>query len=368
MSMLEACAGLAKRGIEIVAAVPPGFLADRLAQAGITVYPGSPLRARKRGFGFFVTAAKLLRSPSPFAQILRAVKPDIIHANSLTALMAAKGTHTRIPVVWHVRDLRLPRLAVHEAGRMADRIVAVSEAVDEWLTEILSPRVQGRIRVVRNGIDLKRFAVGDRDGCRARLRLPCGAPVIGMVANLATWKRHDAFIAAAAFIRDALPDARFVIVGRDLFLEHAVWWAQLERQVEQAGLSESLQWVRECDDIMEVLPAFDLLLHPAMGEPFGRVICEAMAAGVPVIAAESGGPVHIIKNGVSGMLVRGGAPRAMADTAVTLLRDRETVARLSAAGKELVAAKFSADRVCDQLASVYKDLLFSIANSHDDDD
>lgn len=367
MSMLEACVGLAARGIEIVAAAPQGFLADRLTQSGITVYPVSTLRARRLGFGFFVTASKLLRSPSTVAQILRTVKPDIIHANSLTAFMVAKGTHTRIPVVWHVRDLRLPALAAYEAGKKAEMIIAVSRAVDEWLADVLSPRVLGHIRVVRNGVDLKRFAGCDRDVCRAGLRLPVGAPVVGMVAHLIPWKRHDAFIAAAALIRESLPDARFVIVGRDLFGEHALWSSELERLAAAAGLSESLRWVRDCDAPEDVLPAFDLLLHPAQGEPFGRVVCEAMAAGVPVLAAESGGPARIIKNGVSGILVRDGDHWAMAEAAVALLRDPAAAARLAAGGKKRVAEKFSSERVCDQLAAVYKNLLFAVAYHPDED-
>ncbi|MDD4101546.1 MAG: glycosyltransferase family 4 protein [Kiritimatiellae bacterium] len=366
MSMLEACVGLAARGVEVVAAVPPGFLSERLKQAGITVYPVSRLRAHKRGFGFFVTAAKLLRAPATVSQILKVVKPDIIHANSLTAFMAAKGTHTQIPIVWHVRDLRQPLTAAIEAGKKAEMIVAVSEAVDEWLADILSPRVLGRIKVIRNGVDWRRFASASRDAARIRLGMPEDVPVIGMVAHLTPWKRHDAFIGAAALIRDSLPGARFVIVGRDLFNEHAAWVAELERAVEQAGLSDSLKWVQDCDDISEVLAAFDLLLHPALNEPFGRVVCEAMASGVPVVAAESGGPSHIIENNVSGILVRGGDVRKMADAAVKLLREPAVAERLVACGKTRVRDKFSSERVCDLLAAAYKDLLLAAAYHPDE--
>jgi len=367
ISMLEACVGLAARGIEIVAATPPGFLADRLKQAGITVFPVSELRARRRGFGLFMTASKLLRSPSTVSQILRTIKPDIVHANSLTAFMVAKRTRTQAPVIWHVRDLRMPALAAREAGKKADMIIAVSTAVDEWLAYVLPSSVLGNIRVIRNGVDLKRFARCDRSACRARLGLPDGVPVVGMVAHLIPWKRHDAFIAAAALIRESLPDARFLIVGRDLFGEHASWLSELEQQVAEAGLSESLQWVRDCDASEDVLPAFDLLLHPALDEPFGRVICEAMAAGVPVIAADSGGPALIIQDGESGMLVSDGDHSKMAEVAVALLRDPAAAARLAAGGKERVAQKFSSERVCDQLAAAYENLLFTAAYHPDED-
>ena len=220
-SMLDVCATLRAHGVEVVAAVPHGPLFDRLTAAGLTVFPVSPVRATKRGWGLFTTTAKLLRAPSAVSQIVRAVKPDIIHANSLPALLAANKSHVSAPVVWHVRDLHLPILVAREAAKKAARIIAASDAIDEYLVGFLSPRILGNIRVIRNGIDPARFESADRVAARQRLGLPQDAPVIGMVAHLTPWKRHDAFIQAAAAIRASRADAHFVAAGRDLFKENA---------------------------------------------------------------------------------------------------------------------------------------------------
>ncbi|HPB10220.1 MAG TPA: glycosyltransferase family 4 protein [Kiritimatiellia bacterium] len=366
-SLLEVCGGLAACGVEVVAAVPQGPLFDRLSSKGIPVFPVSPVRASRRGWGLFSTAAKLMRAPSTVCQIIRAVKPDIIHANSLPAFLASRKTFSHIPLVWHVRDLRLPVVIARDAAKKASRIIAASEAIDEYLVEILSPRILGRIRVVRNGIDPACAASVSRAAARQRFGLPAEVPVVGMVAHLIPWKRHDAFVMAAAEIRRQRPDVHFALVGRNLFNEHARWAGQLEKMVDQAGLADVFHWITSSDDAAQILPAFDVLLHPALGEPFGRVLCEAMAASVPVIAAESGGPCTIIEQGVSGILVRGGEPLRMAEETLGLLADPARAAALAVAGRTRVLSQFTVAKVCEQLAKEYRALIAATSTGHDDE-
>lgn len=353
-SMLELCTALPDFGVTVAAAVPHGPLFDYLTAAGITVYPVLPVRATKRGWGFFTTTAKLLKAPSSVSQIIRTVKPDIIHANSLPAFLASVHATPKAPHFWHVRDVRLPMLVARDASKRATRIIAVSEAVDEYLVDILSPRLLGRIRVIRNGIDDARFKPGDKATARQKFGLPSAGPVIGMIAHLIPWKRHDAFIQAAALIRAKHPDATFVLVGKDLFDENRKWIAQLERLAEANLLRDCFRWIKDLDSCETILPAFDLLLHPALHEPFGRVICEAMVSQVPVIAAKSGGPATIIKDGVSGILVLDGDPQGMADAALALLADPSRAAKIAEAGRRRVLEQFTTRHVCEQLVREYR--------------
>ncbi len=359
-SLLEVCTALSAEGVEVAAAVPYGPLYDRLTAAGVKVFPVSPVRATKHGWGLFTTTAKLLRAPSTVSQIIRCVKPDIIHANSLPAFLAASHTGTSIPVIWHVRDLRLPTLVAREAAKRAARIIAASEAIDEYLVDIISPRLLGNIRVIRNGIDPARFSSTDKAAARKRFNLPADVPVVGMIAHLIPWKRHDAFIHAAAAIHQQRPNVHFAIVGRDLFREHTRWVSQLDAQIQQAGLGTSFHWIKDTDQAQDILPAFDLFLHPALNEPFGRVICEAMAAKVPVIAAESGGPASTIEHNVSGILIQDGDPQRMAQEALALLADPSRAAALAAGGHTRVLHQFSTRRVCEQLEKEYRSLIASL--------
>lgn len=368
-SLLEVCSTLPSLGVDVVAAVPQGPLFDRLTAAGIKTFPVAAVRAKKRGWGLFTTTAKLLRAPSTISQIVRAVKPDLIHANSLTAFMSAHHIGMRTPVIWHVRDLKLPVLLARDASKKATRIFAASDAIDEYLVDILSPRILGRIRIIRNGIDTGRFAPGDKAAARQRFGLAPDVPVVGMLAHLIPWKRHDAFIQAAALIRRQRPDACFVAAGKDLFNEHARWRAQLDAQIQESGLANSFRWITDLDATETLLPALDLLLHPAQFEPFGRVLCEAMAARIPVIAAQSAGPVSIIQSGVSGILVRDGDPQLMAAEALKLLADPARAAQIAEAGRARVLKEFTTRRVCEQCVKEYRASLASISvyTGHDDE-
>lgn len=366
-SMLDVCTTLPRQHVDVAAAVPHGPLFDRFSAAGLPVFPVSAVRARKWGLGLFSTTAKLLRAPRTIAQIVRAVKPDIIHTNSLPAFLAAQNVFSSIPLIWHVRDLRLPALVAREAAKKASRIIAASGAIDEHLVDILSPRTLGRIRVIRNGIDPSRFAEGDKARARQRFALPQEVPVIGMIAHLIPWKRHEAFIQAAAAIHRQYPDAHFLAVGRDLFHEHARLETQLRARVDANGLTAAFHWIKDCDAAQDILPAFDLLIHPALHEPFGRVVCEAMAASVPVIAAKDGGPADIIQNNVSGILVQDGDPQRMADEALALLGNPSRARQLGAAGRDRVISQFTTSRVCEQLVKEYRALLCETTIAQDDD-
>ncbi len=157
-NLLESCSSLLSAGVDVVVAVPHGPLFDRLTSAGVTVFPVSPDRAKKRGWRLFPsTPEKLLRAPNTVFQIMRVVKPDIIHANDLSAFFASYHSFSHIPIIWHVRELSLPIASARIASKIAGRIFASSEAVDEYLVKILSPRILGRIRVIRND-DRRRMA------------------------------------------------------------------------------------------------------------------------------------------------------------------------------------------------------------------
>lgn len=356
-SLYEVCRALAEAGVAIETALPPGPLSDKCRDAGLKVYPISPIRASRKGLALFTTAAKLLRSPHTVSQIVRVCKPDIVHANSLAAFMTTRHVPSSVPVLWHVRDIQSDPQLIRGSIRRADGIITASEAIDTSLTDIVSPRHRDKLHLVRNGIDPSIFVGADKARLRAEHALPENAPLAGMAAHLVPWKKHDVFIECAALIKAQIPDAHFALIGRDLFNENRRYCRQLKELVAARNLEGCFHWIDGCAAPERIIPALDLLIHPPTREPFGRVVCEAMACGVPVVVADTGGPSLIAVDRVSGRLAKDGLAENFAEIAVDLLRHPETRRTLAANAGQRLLANFTVKRVCNDLQEVYRSTL-----------
>ena len=332
-SLADLLPPLAALGHELAVACPRGFLGEAAAAAGADVYTIPTVRLRRpsprhpgRLTGWLSLPAVCFR----LAGIIRKRHPGAVHANSLAAMLALPPLHG-LPALWHVRDLRLPRAAARLAALRAGAIVAISPAVAARLRELLPPGQHAKIALIPNGIPMPDpAALPGRAEARRRLGLPPTAPLAGMLAHFIPWKRHDRLIAAAAALAARHPGLRFAIAGNDLFGEHADYVRRLRAQIAAAGLEQRVILLGAVDQPMTFLRALDLLVHPADDEPFGRVVCEAMAAGTPVVAMNRGGPATILEHDVTGWLVDPGTPGALPVAVERLRADDTRRARLAA--------------------------------------
>jgi glycosyltransferase involved in cell wall biosynthesis len=192
-----------------------------------------------------------------------------------------------------------------------------------------------------------------------------------MIAHLVPWKRHDLFVEAAILLRDFW-DAEgrpitWIIAGSDLFGEHANYVAALRKRIAAAGLAERFLWL-EGRKAAEILPSLGLLVHPTDQEPFGRVICEAMAAGVPVVACDAAGPGSILTDRETGFLfsrqVEGRKSKvesrkskvaaALAERIRFALTHPEERTAVAKAAQAVVRDRYSIERVSDEITALLK--------------
>jgi len=332
-SLVDLLPPLAALGHELTVACPRGALAAAAAAAGADVRSMPTVRLRRpslRHPGWLTGWLALPAARHRLAGIIRARQPGVVHANSLAAMLALPALHGR-PALWHVRDLRLPRAAARLAARRASAIVAISPAVEARLRELLPPGQHAKIGLIPNGIPLPDAAtLPDRAEARRRLDLPPTAPLVGMLAHFIPWKRHDRLIAAAAALAARHPALHVVLAGGDLCAEHTGYVQRLRAQIAAAGLERRIILLGAVDQPLTFLRALDLLVHPADDEPFGRVVCEAMAAGTPVVAMNRGGPATILEHDVTGWLVDPDVPGALAEAVERLLTDEVLRVRLAA--------------------------------------
>lgn len=285
---------------------------------------------------------------------LRALQPDLVHSNSLKAALygGLAGRLARVPVLWHVRDRiavdYLPPSAVrlvHAAAWALPRgIVTNSAATLETL-----PRMR-KAQVLYNPVvpDIIPRQRTNTDTASAGLR-------VGVVGRLASWKGQHVFLEAFA---EAFPDGDTVarIIGSPLFGEET-YAEQLRGLAERFGIAERVEWRGFREDVFAELAELDLLVHcSTTPEPFGQVVVEGMAAGLPVIASAAGGPAEIIQDGVDGMLVPPSDVDALARQLTRLAADPGLRRRLGDSAR-LSSRRFSPEAARARVLAVYGQLL-----------
>ncbi len=286
---------------------------------------------------------------------LRELDPDIIHTNSLKALvygsMASVGLRGKL--VWHVRDRiaddYLPHVvavAIRTAARrVPDAIIANSSSTLQTL---------GRGGRSRHGApSLVVFDAIPR-AFRPR-RHPSHPFTVGMVGRLAPWKGQDVFLRAFAAACTAGTECA-VIAGSAMFGESA-YEGELLALVAELGIADRVVFRGFVEDVPTLLSSFDVLVHASViPEPFGQVVVEGMAAGLAVVAANAGGPAEVVTNGVDGVLVEPGDVDALAQVLRDLAADPARRKQLGVSGRATAAA-FTPERVAAKVEGLYARLV-----------
>jgi glycosyltransferase involved in cell wall biosynthesis len=180
---------------------------------------------------------------------------------------------------------------------------------------------------------------------------------VGNVGWLAPWKGQREFVEACALIAQTCPDARFVLVGAASDPRYEMYARELKIFAEE-WLGDRLIWAGARPDIANVMAALDVLLHCAEREPFGRVLVEAAAMQVPVIAFRGGGPDEIVEDGQTGYLVEPHDVHAMARAATSVLANEQCRRAMGRAGRARALALFAPERNVHLIEDIYSRLIF----------
>jgi glycosyltransferase involved in cell wall biosynthesis len=283
-----------------------------------------------------VDLARFLAQTPRLAWQLRALAADadVVYINGPRLLPAAALARLRAPVVFHSHSLIPPGPLLRLAGASLRRLRARTLANCEYTAAPWRP--YSRTSVVYNGV------------------APCDSTpqwagnTIACIGRIAPEKGQLDFLEAVRLASPDLPDCRFLIYGAALFNEPAVQRYDAEVRIRARDLPvEFAGWV---DDVYSALATTDLLLVPSQPvEATTRVILEAYAAGVPVVAFASGGIPEVVEHRHTGLLVR--SPAEMARAAVELLREPVRRARMSAAARDCWRRRFTLDRYRAEVAA-----------------
>ena len=238
----------------------------------------------------------------------------------------------------------------------AHRVICVSESLRQKAIDL--GIVDARRTVVLasggyTGVDPKRFAPSPellrRAGqIRRDLGIPPQAPVAGFVGRLTRDKGIAELVEAYLELRTRIPELRLLLVGDseegDPLPPNTRLRIENEPGIIRVGFVQ---------DPVPYYHVMDVLAFPTHREGFGNVALEAQASGKPVVAARATGVVDSVIDGVTGILVPIGDPKALAEALQLVLKDPRLAAALGAAGRERVLREFQQQRIWDAIVQEY---------------
>jgi len=328
---------------------------------------GSPnaRRLRERGIEPQLVGVRRLLDVESLRRVRRQlarIAPDVVHTHLGAAdlLGAIAARPLRLPIVSTIhlmggrergdapRDRVKARLMARARRHGGARVIAVSEAARAAYLARGWDR-PAHVVTVHNGI-VPPVPRTPPAAVRAQLGLAPDALVAAIVSVLRPGKGHELAAEAVRGLRERFPSLRLLVIGDGPALP--------EIRALTAPLGEAALMLGHRADVVELLGATDVLLHPTSMDAFPTVLLEAAAAGVPVLATAVGGIPEIVVDGETGVLLRDPPSAAALSAALEpLLAEPALRERLGAAARARFEARFTAARWAERLRAVYDAVL-----------
>lgn len=284
------------------------------------------------------------RAARALSRLLGEWRPDVLlaHTPNIAAVAAAAGGAVPgIQVIhWHwgpfageglvrLRRRALARWTFRRLGRRG--IVVSAPQVGDSARFLGCP--EPRLRCVENGVDPGRF--------RFVPRTPSRQPGIVVLGSLTPVKRPELAVRAFEVLARSHPGARLVFVGEGPLRP------ALERICGESGPGGAVSFSGNRAGVADILGECDLLWHPSRSEGFGLAVAEAMASGLPVVAADVEGIRELVVPGKTGALVPFEDPTAVAEASAAILADPARYGGMALAARRRIEDRFRLDRMLD---------------------
>ncbi|MHB8346828.1 MAG: glycosyltransferase family 4 protein [Acidiferrobacterales bacterium] len=286
-------------------------------------------------------------------RILRG-KVDVVHLNN------GMDNSEAAFVTWLLRR----RMLVHAHGpsqfgflrrflaRRTHGFVAVSTHIKE---DLVGKGVPDKlVEIIPNPAEKMTINHDLIQSVRARYGLKPGQRVFGIFGRIVSWKGHREFVRAASEVLRSMPEAVAVVVG-DVSDGDRELWDELHDLVRKQGLEDRFIFTGYIAKVVELYGIMDVVVHASTRpEPFGLVITEAMACGVPVVASNLGAPSEIIDDGKDGLIVDPTDTPALAQAIRSLLMDERLRSEMGDLGRRKVLAKYNMDDYARRMEEAYR--------------
>ncbi|MBI1922659.1 glycosyltransferase family 4 protein [Candidatus Poribacteria bacterium] len=302
---------------------------------------------------------------------------DMVHVSHPNTLLIGAMLRSLIGVklIYHHRSYDTNKLWLLRwlARHFCDKVIAISQSMrDQFIGNQSSPLADQVVNIY-NGIDLNLFRPSERkEDAKQMIGFSPGCYIVGIVGRLAPHKGQMLFLQAAKRLLEteagAEGDYAFYIVGEvfsgDTDRTLLDYKHELLTFVETHRLKPFVHFLDYRPDVWNIMKALDILVVPSAREPFGRVVVEGMACGLPVIVSPgSGGPEEIVQKGVSGVVLQENTPECLARAICELKEDSQLARRIGQAARQR-AQEFSVERYVRSVERVYEELVRDKSLTH----
>ena len=329
---------------------------------------------RQRGIPLTIIP-ELIRAPHPVKDFIalkkmtayfKAEKPHIVHTHSSKAGILGRWAARRagVPVIVHTvhgwgqnkyQSFMKRNLFVFlekRAEKITDRLIVVSYLnAEKGLKDKIGS--QEKYTTIHSSIDINLFGNcgSDIKSLKKKLGLNPEAPVVGTVGRFSEQKNPCDFVRMAAAVKKKVPEAEFIIVG-DGPLRF-----ETENFIKTLGLSKDIVIPGLRTDIAALIGCMDVFVLTSLWEGLPRVIPQAMAGGVPVVANAVDGVCEVIREGENGFVVQPGEVSLMAEKIVKLLLNSSLKKDIGRRGRQTAEKEFSLKDMIDKIENLYEELL-----------
>lgn len=327
-----------------------GVIGEEIASFGFEVISLNRMKHRRWDWRIVRDLTSLIRDRK-----IELMHTQLYHANMYGRLAAFRAN---IPVVITecniYKSYKYKRKVINRfLGKRTDRVIAVSNSVRDYVLgrDGLDP---AKVIVVNNGVDITRFkpaANKEKVEARRSLGIEPEVELLGTVSRLSTQKGLSFLLKALASILNRSPDLKLIIVGSGSLEE------ELKDEAARLNITDSVRFLGARRDVPDILKALDIFVMPSLWEGFPRALLEAMATGLPVVAARVGGVADAIEDSVSGLLVEPTDVQGLAASISEMLNDSALAERLGKKAREVVEADFSVSGMVDSMAKLYTEVL-----------
>lgn len=281
---------------------------------------------------------------SAWRKAIKALKPDILHANNSRAAFYAgvAGKQLGIPVIFHCRVSDHDGFMDKLLQRLVDVIICNSEAVAERFTDFPKPT-----HVIYNGLTITPFP-------HLANPLPSADKYVLFVGRITAEKQLEHALEVFGALATHDSNLHFVIVG-GAGPEDEGYLQEVKEMFMQKPWFSRVQWLGFCHDVTKWYVHASLLVLTSKHEGFGRVLVEAMAQKTPVVAYAVGGVPEVFDNGKEGYLIQPDDKQSMIQACAKVIKDADLQHELGQAGQQR-ALRFSIDKHIKKITNVYTSL------------